>query len=175
MPQFRLGLVLRPGRCQDLLLVTAQAPGRIRPQRRGSSTRAGEPDPVSIRPQMAGERRGNPSKPSNSLFSQFDIPARAGAGGSGEQQALTGSSQLSSKKLQFCKQSSAAPLGPAGKGPGPPTPDSSPHLQIQGEIHLCHHQHQREERLCGEEGDGEAASLLGPSSCSLTGTQLRCK
>lgn len=102
--------------------MTAQAPCGIQPQRRGSSTRAGEPDPVSIRPQMARERRGNASKPSNSLFSQFDIPARAGAGGSGEQRALTGSSQLSSKKLQFCKQSSAAPLGLAGKGLGPPHP-----------------------------------------------------
>lgn len=115
-------LVFRPGRCQDLLLVTAQAPCGIQPPHRGSSTRAGEPDPVSIRPQMARERRGDPSKPSNSLFSQFDIPARAGAGGSGEQRALTGSSQLSSKKLQFCKQSSAAPLGLAGKGLGPPHP-----------------------------------------------------
>lgn len=122
LPWLGFCLVLRPGRCQDLLLVTAQAPCGIQPQRRGSSTRAGEPDPVSIRPQMARERRGDPSKPSNSLFSQFDIPARAGAGGSGEQRALTGSSQLSSKKLQFCKQSSAAPLGLAGKGLGPPHP-----------------------------------------------------
>lgn len=78
-------------------------------------------------------------------------------GRSRERWALTGSSQLSSKKLQFCKQRSASTIGPCKEGARAPHwqpcaghhPTDSPlHLQVQGEIYLCQHQQQREKRLC---------------------------
>lgn len=61
---------------------------------------------------------------------------------------LTGSSQLSSKKLQFCEQSSAVLLVLVRRGLCPPPHHSFLHLQVQGEIHLCQHKHQGEERFC---------------------------
>lgn len=151
---------------------------------RGSSAHAGEPEPIHPWLQPGRDLRGNPSPPNHSLSSSFDFSARATRqkDGSAERQALTGSSQLSSKKLQFCKQRSFSAISPGEEGAAAPCQqpcashhpaDLSPYLQVQGEIHLCHHQQQREERLCRGMGMERQHHHRVPGSHNLAGTWQR--
>lgn len=47
--------------------------------------------------------------------------------------------------------------------------NSSPYLQVQGEIHLCHHQQQREERLCRGMGKERQHHRRVPSGAASGG------
>lgn len=137
---------------------------------RGSSAHPGEPEP--IHPGVCG----NPSPPNCSLSSSSDFSGRARWRKDGSRRALTGSSQLSSKKLQFCKQRSV------GEGPGPHV--GSPMLVTTPLIHhfTCRSREKSMsvssssgERKGSAEGWGwrEAASPPAPGSHSLTGARQR--
>lgn len=115
----------------DRRLVTAQAPSTLQPRHGCIPSTADGWSRAAIPP--------TPTIPCFPHLTSQQGPERA---------ALTGSSQLSSKKLQFCEQSSAVLLVLVRRGPCPPPHHSFLHLQVQGEIHLHQHQHQGEERLC---------------------------
>lgn len=93
----------------DLRLVTAQAPSTLQP-RHGC-----------IPPTADGwSRAAIPPTPTIPCFPH--LTSQQGP----ERAALTGSIQLSSKKLQFCEQSSAVPLVLVRRGLCPPTPPFIP-------------------------------------------------